>query len=92
MIWKKGLTNITGSEFIKNIMMLITGNIIGYGINLITLPIISRIYTQSELGEYELILSSAGIFLAILQLSMMLVIMIPEEEHEAVIISKIILY
>ena len=75
-MWEKRLRNITGSDFIKNIVMLISGNIIGYGINLITLPIISRIYTQNELGEYELILSSAGIFLAILQLSMMLVIMI----------------
>ncbi len=92
MMWEKRLRNITGSDFIKNIVMLISGNIIGYGINLITLPIISRIYTQNELGEYELILSSAGIFLAILQLSMMLVIMIPEEEHEAIIISKIICY
>lgn len=71
---------------------MLSGNIIGYGINLITLPLISRIYTQSELGGYDLIISSASIFLTILQLSMMLVIMIPKEDEEAVIISKIIWY
>lgn len=60
--------------------------------NLITLPIISRIYTQSELGGYDLIVSSADIFLTILQLSLMLVIMLPKEEEQAVIVCKIIWY
>ena len=69
---KENLIDILKSDFIKNIATLISGNIIGYGINLITLPIISRVYTQSELGGYDLIVSSAGIFLTILQLSLIL--------------------
>lgn len=89
---KENLIDILKSDFIKNIATLISGNIIGYGINLITLPIISRVYTQSELGGYDLIVSSAGIFLTILQLSLMLVIMIPKEDYQAAVISRIIWY
>ena len=89
---RKKILYIKSSDFIKNIATLLSGNILGYGINLVLLPIISRIYTQSALGEYDLLISSANIVLPILQLSLLLVIMIPSDEMVAKIICRIILY
>lgn len=88
---KKQFFALKKSEFVKNIFTLMSGNIIGYAVNLVLLPVISRVYTTSELGGYDLIISSANIFLTVLQLSLMFVIMIPKEDETANIISKIIL-
>ena len=60
---RKIIERIKNSDFIKNIITLASGNIIGYGINLLVLPIISRLYSQSALGGYDLIVSTASIFL-----------------------------
>lgn len=89
---RKIIERIKNSDFIKNIITLASGNIIGYGINLLVLPIISRLYSQSALGGYDLIISTASMFLTILQLSLILVIMIPKDDAEARRVCKIIGY
>lgn len=86
----KKIIYIKSSDLIKNIATLLSGNILGYGINLLSLPIISRLYTQSELGEYDLIVSSANIVIPVLQLALLLVIMLPKEDLQANCICKII--
>lgn len=86
----KSLLKIKESDLAKNIFILLSGNILGYGISFIMLPIISRIFTQSELGMYDLIVSSASIIMPILQMALLLVIMIPREDEKAICICKII--
>lgn len=86
----KSLLKIKESDLVKNIFILMSGNILGYGISFIMLPIISRIFTQSELGMYDLIVSSASIIMPILQMALLLVIMIPREDEQAICICKII--
>ncbi len=86
------LVKIRESELIKNIITLVSGNILGYCINFILLPIIGRIFSQEDLGTYDLIVSSANIIIPILQLALLLVIMIPKGEEQAKCICKIIMY
>lgn len=86
------IDKIKKSDFAKNIVTLASGAVIGYGINTVTLPMISRIYARSDIGSYDLVVSSASIIITILCMALTLVIMIPADEREAVQICKIIWY
>lgn len=88
----KLMDKIRKSDFIKNIITLASGAVIGYGINTVSLPVISRIYTPSDLGSYDLVTSSASVVITVLCMALTLVIMIPADEREAVQICKIIWY
>lgn len=84
------LQKIKESDVAKNILTLASGNVIGYAVTLVALPFVSRVYTMSELGGYDLMVSSAVILITTLQMALILVIMIPEEDHQANCICKII--
>ncbi len=88
----KFIHKVKESDFVKNIVTLASGAVIGYGINTITLPLISRIYARSDIGSYDLVTSSASIIITVLCMALTLVIMIPADEREAVRICKIIWY
>lgn len=77
--------------FLKNIMVLVSGNVFGYFINLITLPIISRVFLPEQLGEYDLILSSGRFAIEIISLGLLIAIMLPEEEKKAKQLCQMIL-
>lgn len=77
-------------EFIKNIFTLASGIIIATAINTIGLPFLSRIYTSSQIGEYDLIISSSSVIMSSMQLALMLVIMVPRDEREGIRICKLI--
>ena len=83
--------DFTKNDFIKNVFTMTSGTVIGYGINTVSLLIISRIYTKTVLGAYDLMVSSASIFITIMMLSLTLVVMLPEEDYEANAICKIML-
>ena len=85
------MLKVIKNSILKNIVTLISGNVVGYIINFITLPIISRVYSKSELGGYDLIISSASVFITLFMLALTMVIMIPEDDYEANGICKIIL-
>ena len=89
---KKIGNTIFGNNIVKDIVTLVSGNVGGYIINFFSLVVIGRVYSQEQLGEYELIISTASIILGICQLALLMVIMIPEEDSVARRISKIIAY
>ena len=72
--------DFTKNDFIKNVFTMTSGTVIGYGIN-----------TKTVLGAYDLMVSSASIFITIMMLSLTLVVMLPEEDYEANAICKIML-
>lgn len=84
------IKKIRNSELIKNIAVLASGVAIGYAINMVLLPIISRIYTPSQLGEYDLILSIGNIIISFVSLALVIAIMLPKEDDTAVKICKVI--
>ncbi len=87
----KKLTNsVFKSEIIKSISTIASGSLIGYGLNTILLPILSRVFSPKEMGEYDLIISSASIYLGVLCLGMITAIMLPASEEEAKAICKTI--
>lgn len=78
-------------NFLQNIVVLIGGNILGYGVNLVTLPLISRIYSPTEIGEYDLILSSGRFVTDIISLGLLIAIMLPREDKKAKQLCQLIL-
>lgn len=87
---KKFINRMIQSNFIKNILTLVSGATIGYAINFITLPLISRVYTPGELGEYDLIISTAALVIDVFCLGMLTAIMLPKDEKTAISLCKII--
>ncbi|BDF34558.1 hypothetical protein CE91St62_26210 [Lachnospiraceae bacterium] len=84
------IEKIKNSDILKNIAVLASGVVIGYAINMLLLPVISRIFTPSELGEYDLILSNGNIISSFVTMALLVAIMIPKEDDEAVKICKLI--
>lgn len=87
---KKIINSVFKSEIIKSISTIASGSLLGYGLNTILLPILSRVFSPKEMGEYDLIISSASIYLGILCLGMITAIMLPAKEEEAKAICKTI--
>lgn len=77
--------------FFKNIAVLISGNAVGYGIYLICIPILSRIFNPAQMGEYDLILSSGRFVLDFISLGLIIAIMLPKEDDEARDICQLVL-
>lgn len=77
--------------FLKNTAVLISGNVLGYGIYLLCLPILSRIYSPVEMGEYDLILSSGRFVMDIISLGLIMAIMLPKEDDDARDICQLVL-
>ena len=84
------INRIKGNSFLKSILSLSSGVIIGQIINTISMPIISRIYTAADIGDYTLITSSANVISAISVLGMMTVFMLPEKDSEARELSRLV--
>lgn len=74
---------IRNNSFIKNVLSLSSGVIIGQIISTVGMPIISRIYTAADMGDYTLITSSANVIIAISVLGMLTVFMLPAKDSEA---------
>ena len=77
--------------FFKNIAILVSGNIVGYGIYVLCLPILGRIFPPDIMGEYDLILSSGKFVLDFICFGLIIAIMLPKEDSDAVDLCQIIL-
>lgn len=89
MVHKKVSDKIK-NDFLKNITILASGSLIAYGINFLILPILSRIFSPADIGEYNLIVSTASIFFDMMCLGMLTAIMLPKEEEIAKNICRLI--
>ncbi|WP_158589527.1 oligosaccharide flippase family protein [Butyrivibrio sp. CB08] len=78
--------------FFKNIAVLISGNVIGYGIYMVFLPVLSRIFGPVQMGEYDLILSSGRFVLDFISLGLIMAVMLPKEDDNAKDICQIVLF
>ena len=80
---KQWINRIKKSSFIKSVLSLSSGVLIGQVILTLSTPVISRIYTASDMGDYTLIVSNANIIIAVSALGMLTVFMLPKEDTEA---------
>ena len=58
------MTHILKSTFLKSIVLLSSGSIAAQIVNIITVPIVSRIYSPEAIGVYTYIISICAIFIS----------------------------
>ena len=91
-VFQKLYDRIRSSGFLKSVLTLSSGVVVGQAINFIGMPFIGRIYTPAAMGDYALITSSAGVISAVACLGMMTVFMLPERDEEARGLSRLVVY
>ena len=77
------LNKLFRNEFVKDVLTLLTGTSIAQLITICMIPVLSRIYTPSQFGEYSLLISIAGVGAVISALRYELAIMLPRERINA---------
>lgn len=87
MFKQKGIL-IIKSEFIKNVFTLLSGATVAQIIALISIPILTRIYTPEDFGFFAIYLSIANIMSTLATGRYELAIMLPEKKENAVAIIK----
>lgn len=71
------------SEFISNVLKLVSGSVISQILAIILIPIITRLYNPEEYGTFSLILAITAIIAIFSSLSYQLAIMLPKEDEDA---------
>lgn len=71
------------SEFISNVLKLVSGSVIAQILAVLLIPIITRLYTPEDYGLFSLILAIIAIIAIFSSLSYQLAIMLPKEDEDA---------
>lgn len=71
------------SDFISNIMKLVSGSMIAQVFGILLFPIISRIYSPSDFGVFQLFLSISSIIAIVSCLTYHLSIMLPKKNEDS---------
>ncbi|MBV4191512.1 oligosaccharide flippase family protein [Bacteroides fragilis] len=74
---------IDSSPFLKSVVVLFSGNVFANLISFLSIPILSRIYSDIAFGDYAIVISTAAIVNGISTLGLTSAIMIPVEENKA---------
>lgn len=74
----------TQSEFVRNVLTLMTGTTIAQAIPIAISPILSRIYSPSDYGLFALFMSVASIISIVATGRYEMAVMLPEEDEDAV--------
>lgn len=80
---QRWLQRLKSNKFVSAVLVLMSGTALGQAIGLLTTPIVSRIYTTADYGEYALFTSVATILAVVSQAGLASAIMMPEEDKEA---------
>jgi O-antigen/teichoic acid export membrane protein len=70
-------------DFWASTLVLVSGTVVGQAIGVITLPLISRIYTPAAFGQYALLMSASMILTTIVTLGLTSAVMVPEDDEAA---------
>ncbi len=76
------LTKLKQNKFWNSVSILTSGTAIAQSIGVFSTPIISRLYTPTEYGQYALLVSISTIIIGIVSLGLNSAIMIPREEEK----------
>lgn len=89
-IFHKLYSRVTSSGFLKSVLTLSSGVVVGQIINFLGMPAVGRIYTPAAMGDYALITANSAIIGAFVCLGMMTSFMLPRENEEARGLSKLV--
>ena len=81
-----------GDEFIKNVFKLSSSSVFSSLFIFITLPFITSLFTVSQLGEYQLLISIITIFGVVASLKYEMAIVLPKNDEIAMKVYKLCLY
>lgn len=79
----KVINRIKNNKFWLSVTKLSSGMIIGQIITLLTTPILTRLYSDSDYGDYGIIVSMASIIIGVIGLGLNSAIMVQKEDKNA---------
>lgn len=71
------------SEFTKNVLRLAGSSSVAIAITLVSLPIITRIYSPEDFGQFQILLSTIGVLSVITSFRYEMAIVLPKGRNEA---------
>ena len=83
---------IRGNGFLKSVLTLSSGVVVGQAINFFGMPIVGRLYTPAAMGDYTVITTNAGVISSVACLGMMTVFLLPERDEEARGLSRLVMF
>lgn len=88
---KKSFEKIINSKW-SGVLSLSIGTVFSQGINVVIQPLLTRLLTPSELGQYSYILSIANLFIPIASLNLHLLIVTAKDDTEAERITELSIF
>ena len=83
------IKNMKNSDFIKSLTVLLTGTLIAQAIGYLLAPILTRLYTPSEIGELGFYLRLTGFLSAIATLRYELAISLPKNHGHSYLLYRL---
>lgn len=80
---KPRLLTLKISDFTKNILFIMTGSSVSQVINIVSIPILTRLFLKDDIGAYQVILSFVMTVSTVASLKYESAIVLPESEAEA---------
>ncbi|AKB18877.1 MULTISPECIES: lipopolysaccharide biosynthesis protein [unclassified Methanosarcina] len=77
------------SNFITNVLKLISGSVTAQALGIILIPIITRIYNPDDFGIFQLFISISGILVIVSTFSYQFAIMLPKAEEDAANVTAV---
>lgn len=71
------------SNFITNTLKLVSGNVAAQVLSILIVPILTRIYSPSDFGVFQLFLSISGVLIIFSTFSYQYAIMLPKREEDS---------
>jgi lipopolysaccharide exporter len=75
------------SNFVANILKLVSGSVTAQILGVLLVPLITRIYSPDDLGTFQIFLSTSGILVIFSTFSYQFAIMLPKTEEDSANVS-----
>lgn len=89
-IIEKSKKRVKESSFIKSILTLSSGAVLSQAIIFAGTPLISRLYSPSDMGEYTILSTASSVCCSVSNLGMMTSFMLPETDRESRSLCKLV--
>lgn len=80
---KRGMAKVMQSGFIKGVLSVGSGNLLAQVVQVITIPLVSRVFSDESYGEYALLLSTASLVVSFATLGLTSAIMAPKDDEKS---------
>lgn len=77
------------SNFITNVLKLVSGSVASQVLAILLMPIVSRIYSPDDFGIFQLFLAISGILVIVSTFSYQFAIMLPKTEEDAANVTSL---